>query len=42
MEVGKCYLAEPWDKNRVSFVLLFYDCFVHKNLLYSYLVALTL
>jgi hypothetical protein len=22
MEVGKCYLAEPWDKNRVSRVLL--------------------
>jgi hypothetical protein len=23
MEVGKCYLAEPWDKNRVSRVLLY-------------------
>jgi hypothetical protein len=23
MEVGKCYLAEPWDKNIVSPVLLF-------------------
>jgi hypothetical protein len=22
MEVGKCYLAEPQDKNRVSHVLL--------------------
>jgi hypothetical protein len=22
VEVGKCYLAEPWDKNRVSLVLL--------------------
>jgi hypothetical protein len=22
VEVGKCYLAEPWDKNRVSRVLL--------------------
>jgi hypothetical protein len=21
VEVGKCYLAEPWDKNRVSLVL---------------------
>jgi hypothetical protein len=20
VEVGKCYLAEPWDKNRVSLV----------------------
>jgi hypothetical protein len=24
VEVGKCYLAEPWDKNYVSLVLLFY------------------
>jgi hypothetical protein len=23
MEVGKCYLAEPRDKNRVSLVFLF-------------------
>jgi hypothetical protein len=22
VEVGKCYLVEPWDKNRVSHVLL--------------------
>jgi hypothetical protein len=22
VEVDKCYLAEPWDKNRVSLVLL--------------------
>jgi hypothetical protein len=21
VEVGKCYLAKPWDKNRVSLVL---------------------
>jgi hypothetical protein len=21
VEVGKCHLAEPWDKNRVSLVL---------------------
>jgi hypothetical protein len=39
VEVGKCYLAEPWDKNRVSLVLLFCDCFVHKNSLHSYLVT---
>jgi hypothetical protein len=24
MEVGKCYLAEPRDKNSVSLVLLFF------------------
>jgi hypothetical protein len=42
VEVDKCYLAEPRDKNRVSLVLLFYDCFVHKNSLHSYLVTLTL
>jgi hypothetical protein len=23
VEVGKCYLAEPWDENSVSLVLLF-------------------
>jgi hypothetical protein len=23
VEVGKCYLVEPWDKNHVSRVLLF-------------------
>jgi hypothetical protein len=42
VEVGKCYLAEPRDKNRVSLVLLFCDCFVHKNSLHSYLVTLML
>jgi hypothetical protein len=42
VEVVKCYLAEPRDKNRVSLVLLFCDCFVHKNSLHSYLVTLTL
>jgi hypothetical protein len=42
VEVGKCYLAEPRDKNHVSLVLLFCDCFVHKNSLHSYLVTLTL
>jgi hypothetical protein len=42
VEVGKCYLAEPRDKNHVSLVLLICDCFVHKNSLHSYLVTLTL
>jgi hypothetical protein len=33
MEVGKCYLAEPWDKNHVSLVIAFlYYCFVHKKI----------
>jgi hypothetical protein len=42
VEVGKCYLAKPRDKNRVSIVLLLCDCFVHKNSLHRYLVTLTL
>jgi hypothetical protein len=42
VEVGKYYLAEPRDKNRVSLVLLFYDCFVRKSSFHSYLVTLTL
>jgi hypothetical protein len=42
MEVGKCYLVEPRDKNRVSLVFLLCDCFVHKNSFHSYLVTLTL
>ena len=32
VEVGKCYLAEPRDKNRVSLVLLFCDCFLSQEL----------
>jgi hypothetical protein len=31
VKIGKCYLAEPRDKNRVSLVLLFCDCFVRKR-----------
>jgi hypothetical protein len=42
VEVGKYYLAEPRDKNRVSLVLLFYDCFLRKSSFRSYLVKLTL
>jgi hypothetical protein len=42
VEVGKCYLAEPQDKNRVSRVLLFCDCFVRTSSLHSHLVTLTL
>jgi hypothetical protein len=38
VEIGKCYLAEPWDKNRVSLVLLFCDCLVRKSSLHSNLV----
>jgi hypothetical protein len=32
VEVGKCYLAEPRDKNRVSLVLFFCDCFDSQEL----------
>jgi hypothetical protein len=32
MEVGKCYLAEPRDKNRVYLVLLFCDCFCSQEI----------
>jgi hypothetical protein len=42
VEVGNCFLAEPRDKNHVSLVLLFCDCFVHKNSHHSYLVTITL
>jgi hypothetical protein len=42
VEVGKCYLAEPRDKNRVSRVLLFCDCFVRTSSLHSHFVTLTL
>jgi hypothetical protein len=31
VEVGKCYLAKPRDKNHVSLVLLFCDCFICKS-----------
>jgi hypothetical protein len=31
VEVGKCYLAEPWDKNRVSLVCFTLIICVHKN-----------
>jgi hypothetical protein len=40
VEVGKCYLAEPRDKNHVSRVLLFCDCFVRMSLLHIHLVTL--
>jgi hypothetical protein len=42
VKVGKCYLAEPQDKNRVSRVLLFCDCFVRTSLLHSHSVTLRL
>jgi hypothetical protein len=38
VEVGKCYLAEPRDKNHVSLLLLFCDCFVRKRSLHSNLI----
>jgi hypothetical protein len=31
VEVGKCYLVEPWDKNCVSCVDLSVIVCVHKN-----------
>jgi hypothetical protein len=41
VEVGKCYLAKPWDKNRVSCVALC-DCLCSQELVSSYLAVLTL
>jgi hypothetical protein len=42
VEVGKCYLAEPQDKNRVSCVDLSVIVCVHKNSLQVKLAVLTL
>jgi hypothetical protein len=42
MEVGKYYLAEPRDKNRVSLVCFLFDCPCSKELVSSYLAVLTL
>jgi hypothetical protein len=42
VEVGKCYLAEPWDKNRVSLVCFLFYCLCSQELGSSYLVVLTL
>jgi hypothetical protein len=42
MEVGKCYLAEPWDKNHVSLVCFLFDCLCSQELVSSYLAILTL
>jgi hypothetical protein len=41
MEVGKCYLAEPRDKNRMSLVYFLFDCLCSQELVSSYLVVLT-
>jgi hypothetical protein len=42
VEVGKCYLAEPRDKNRVSLVCFLFDCLCSQELVSSYLAILTL
>jgi hypothetical protein len=41
MEVGKYYLAEPRDKNRVSLVCFTFDYLWSQELASSYLVVLT-
>jgi hypothetical protein len=41
MEVGKCYLAEPRDKNRVSLVCFTFDYLCSQELVSSYLAILT-
>jgi hypothetical protein len=41
VEVGKCYLAEPRDKNRVSPVCFLFDCLCSQELVSSYLAILT-
>jgi hypothetical protein len=41
VEVGKCYLAEPWDKNRVSLVCFTFDHLCSQELVSNYLVILT-
>ena len=42
VEVGKCYLAEPQDKNRVSLLCFLFDCLCSQELASSYLAVLTL
>jgi hypothetical protein len=41
MEVGKYYLAEPWDKNRVSLVCFTFDYLCSQELTSSHLAVLT-
>jgi hypothetical protein len=41
VEVGKYYLAEPRDKNRVSLVCFLFDCLCSQELASSYLSVLT-
>jgi hypothetical protein len=41
VEVGKYYLAEPRDKNRVSLVCFLFDCLCSQELASSYLAVLT-
>jgi hypothetical protein len=41
VEVGKCYLAEPRDKNHVSLVRFLFDCLCSQDLVSSYLAVLT-
>jgi hypothetical protein len=41
MEVGKCYLAEPQDKNRVSLVCFTFAYLCSQELVSSYLAFLT-
>ena len=41
VEVGKCYLTEPQDKNRVSLVCFLFDCLRSQELASSYLAVLT-
>jgi hypothetical protein len=42
VEVGKCYLAEPRDKNHVSLVCFLFDCLCSQELVSSYLAVLNL
>jgi hypothetical protein len=41
VEVGKCYLAEPRDKNHVSLVCFTFDYLCSQELVSSYLAVLT-
>jgi hypothetical protein len=41
VEVDKCYLAEPRDKNCVSLVCFLFDCLCSKELVSIYLAVLT-
>jgi hypothetical protein len=42
VEVGKCYLAEPRDKNHVSLVRFLFGCLCSQELVSSHLAVLTL